>query len=168
MPYTAAVTDTADARWLTRDERAAWLALSGVMVKLPAALDAQLQRDAGLSFFEYMVLAMLSEQPTRTMRMSELAGMTNASLSRLSHVVKRLEQQGFLRREPDVIDGRYTNAILADTGLAKVVASAPGHVEAVRDLVIDALTPAQLRQLRLAGLRILARVDPAGTFAALS
>ena len=75
------------------------MALAAVMIKLPAALDAQLQRDSGLSFFEYMVLAMLSERPQRTMRMSELAGLTNASLSRLSHVASRLEQQRYLRRD---------------------------------------------------------------------
>jgi len=85
----------AEPRWLSPEERATWLSLVGVMVKLPAALDAQLQRDSGLSYIEYMVLAMLSEQPDRMMRMSELAAAINASLSRLSHIAKRLEGQGF-------------------------------------------------------------------------
>src|SRR6478672_3011710 len=88
-------------RWLSPEERAAWLSLVGVMVKLPAALDAQLQRDSGLSYFEYMVLAMLSEQRDRLMRMSELAAAINASLSRLSHIAKRLEGPGFITRQPD-------------------------------------------------------------------
>lgn len=153
---------TADTRWLSPDERAAWLSLVGVMVKLPAALDAQLQRDAGLSYIEYMVLAMLSEQPNRQLRMSELAATINSSLSRLSHVAKRLEGQGFIRREPDAADGRYTNAVLTDAGFDAVVDSAPGHVAAVRSLVFDALTPAQLSGLRDAGERIVAKVDPAG------
>jgi DNA-binding MarR family transcriptional regulator len=113
-------------RWLSPDERVAWLSLVGVMVKLPAALDAQLQRDAGLSYIEYMVLAMLSEQPNRQLRMSELAATINSSLSRLSHVAKRLESQGFIVRLPDAADGRYTNAVLTDARLAAVVASAPG------------------------------------------
>jgi len=91
-------------RWLSPEERATWLSLVGVMVKLPAALDAQLQRDSGLSYFEYMVLAMLSEQPDRLMRMSELAAAINASLSRLSHIAKRLEGQGFITRRPDLAD----------------------------------------------------------------
>src|SRR5207342_1698829 len=111
----------------------------------------QLERDAGLSYIEYMVLAMLSEQPDRMMRMSELASTINASLSRLSHVAKRLERQDLIRREPDPADGRYTNAVLTDVGLAKVVSSAPGHVTAVRQLVIDALTPEQLDGLREVG-----------------
>ena len=148
-------------QWLDGDERSTWLALAAVMIKLPAALDAQLQRDSGLSFFEYMVLAMLSERPQRTMRMSELAGLTNASLSRLSHVASRLEKQKYLRREPCAEDRRATNAVLTETGMAKVVASAPGHVAAVRELVFDALTMAQRAQLRSIGTRILAKVDSA-------
>lgn len=146
-------------RWLTGEEMRAWLSLAAVIVRLPAALDAQLQRDADLSHFEYVVLAHLSEAPGRTLRMSVLAGVANGSLSRLSHVVKRLERRGWVRRESCPGDGRYTNAILTDAGWAKVVASAPGHVHAVRELVIDALTPSQLRELTEAGERILARMD---------
>ena len=150
---------SAEPQWLSAQERAAWLSLVGVMVKLPAALDAQLQRDSDMSYIEYMVLAMLSEQPERRLRMSELAATINSSLSRLSHVAKRLEGQGYLRRAPDPTDGRYTNAELTDSGLAAVVASAPGHVAAVRSLVFDALTPDQMRGLRDAGDRILAKVE---------
>jgi len=147
--------------WLTPDERAAWLALAGMVVRLPAALDAQLQRDAGLSFYEYMVMAMLSEQPDWTLRMTELAGLTNGSLSRLSHVATRLEASGWIRRERCPEDGRATNAVLTEGGFAKVVATAPGHVGAVRSLVIDAVAPGQLGQLRDIGGVVLARVDGA-------
>jgi DNA-binding MarR family transcriptional regulator len=153
---------TPDVRWLTDPERAAWLALAELVIKLPAALDSQLQRDAGLSHFEYMVLAGLSEAPDRTLRMSDLAMFANGSLSRLSHVVKRLEQRGWVRRAACLTDGRYTNAQLTDEGYAKVVATAPGHVERVRALVVDALDPAQLGQLRDIGETILRRVDPEG------
>jgi DNA-binding MarR family transcriptional regulator len=158
----SSATTNPEPRWLSRDERATWLSLVGVMVKLPAALDAQLQRDAGLSYFEYMVLAMLSERPDRLMRMSELAAAINASLSRLSHIAKRLEGQGFITRQPDPADGRYTNAVLTEAGTAAVDASAPGHVTAVRSLVFDALTGDQAEALRDAGERILAKVDPGG------
>jgi len=154
---------TAEPRWLSADERAAWLSLVGVMVRLPAALDAQLQRDADLSYIEYMVLAMLSEQPDRRLRMSELAAAINSSLSRLSHVAKRLEGQGYIRRESDQADGRYTNALLTDEGWSAVVASAPGHVAAVRSLVFDPLTPDQRSGLRATGERILATIARSGT-----
>jgi DNA-binding MarR family transcriptional regulator len=147
-------------RWLDPDERATWLSLSRIIVKLPSALDAQLERDADLNYFEYIVMAMLSEQDTRTLRMSQLAALSNASLSRLSHVAKRLEARGFLQRQPDPDDGRYTRAVLTEAGMQKVVASAKGHVTAVRALVIDALSPAQQRRLRDSIDMILSRVDP--------
>ncbi|GII56155.1 MarR family transcriptional regulator [Planotetraspora thailandica] len=150
-------------RWLTEEEQEAWMALVSVLVRLPAALDRQLQRDAGISHFEYQVLAMLSTSPERTMRMSDLAETADGSLSRLSHVVSRLEKRGWIRRSPDPADGRYTLATLTEGGWDKVVASAPGHVEAVRDFVIDPLTKPQVRQLRDIGRRILNTVDPDGS-----
>jgi DNA-binding MarR family transcriptional regulator len=105
---------------------------------------------------------MLSERPERTMRMSSLAEVTNASLSRLSHLVKRLEGRGLVRREPDPADGRFTNAILTDKGFRTLAEAAPGHVAHVRSLVIDALTPEQLRRLGRDAERITARIDTAG------
>jgi DNA-binding MarR family transcriptional regulator len=151
---------TSQPRWLTADEREAWLSVVRVAGRLPAMLDAQLERDAGLNFFEYMVMAMLSEQPTRTLGMSELATRSSASLSRLSNVVKRLERRGYVRRQADPDDGRCTQAVLTDAGMAKVVATAPGHVAAARQFVIDAVSPTQLRQLQAANNRILRRIDP--------
>lgn len=149
-----------DVRWLSADERAAWLAVAALIVKLPNALDAQLQRDDGLSFFEYMVLAVLSERDDRTLQMSEIAAATSASLSRLSHTIKRLEIQGFVRRDRLPGPGRRTNAVITDLGYAKVVATAPAHVHQVRDLLIDAVSPEQLRVLRSVGDRVLSRIDP--------
>jgi DNA-binding MarR family transcriptional regulator len=150
----------AEPRWLDAAERQAWLALVGVMMRLPSALDTQLQRDAGLSHFEYMVLAGLSEAPGRTRRMSDLAGFTEAGLPRLSQVVGRLEKRGWVRRSPDPSDGRITLATLTADGWEKVVQTAPGHVEAVRTLVFDPLTRAQCRQLGEIGQRIMRGIDP--------
>ncbi|WP_117208816.1 MarR family winged helix-turn-helix transcriptional regulator [Allorhizocola rhizosphaerae] len=146
-------------RWLDADEMQAWLALAGVLVRLPAALDAQLQRDAGVSHFEYQVMAMLSEAPHRTLRMSDLAQLANGSLSRLSHVVNRLQKRGWVTRQPCASDGRITLATLTEDGWAKIVQTAPGHVEAVRGLVFDPLTGAQVRQLNEIGRRILRTID---------
>jgi DNA-binding MarR family transcriptional regulator len=147
------------ARWLTADEERAWRALAGVTTKLSWALESQLQRDAGLSFMEYHALAMLSEQPEYVIRMSELAQLTNASLSRLSHLVKRLEARGLIRREPDPTDGRFTNAILTAEGQAKLVASAPGHVRTVRALVMDEFDTDEVDELGAFATRILARLQ---------
>jgi hypothetical protein len=103
-------------RWLSADERAAWPAVAALMVKPPAALDGRLEADAGLGFFEYMVLAVLSEQPDRTRQMSDLAGLTSASLSRLSHTARRLERQGFLTRTQIPGRGRRTNEAIVQFG----------------------------------------------------
>lgn len=147
-------------RWLSDEERTTWLAVLGLMVRLPAALDAQLQRDAGMNNFEYQVLAGLSDSPDRTMRMSDLALLANGSLSRISHVVNRLEKRGWVTRAPDPSDGRYILATLTDDGVRKLVDTAPGHVEAVRQLIFDPLTKAQARQLREIGHRIMKAIDP--------
>jgi DNA-binding MarR family transcriptional regulator len=151
-----------DPQWLTPDEREAWLRLIGVVELLPGALDTQLRVDSGLTHFEYFVLAMLSEAERRTLRMTWLARRTNATLPRLSHVVRRLEDRGLVERFPCPEDGRATNARLTDAGWDAVVAAAPGHVATVRRYVIDALTPAQLEQLRDIGDALLAGLDPQG------
>lgn len=126
-------------RWLDDDEQRAWRRLAAVVLKLPTELERQLQRDAGMSHFEYWVMALLSEAPDHTLRLSHLAGQANASLSRLSHVVTRLEDRGWVRRAPCPEDARATLGVLTDEGLAKVQEAAPGHVDAVRRLVFDQL-----------------------------
>ncbi len=151
-----------DTRWLTEDERVAWVRLAAVVELLPGVLDSQLRRDADLSHFEYFVLAMLSEAPERTLRMTSLASRTNATLPRLSHVVRRLEDRGLVRRFPCPEDGRATNAQLTGAGWQKVRDSAPGHVAQVRRSVIDALDAEQVRQLTEITGAILSRIDPGG------
>src|SRR6266852_8385589 len=119
-------------KWLTAAEVDSWLSVVRLMTWLPWSIDQQLQRDSKLRMVEYQVLAMLSESPERTMRMSSLAEVTNASLSRLSHLVERMEGRGLVRREPDSADGRFTNAILTEQGFRALVEAAPGHLEHVR------------------------------------
>jgi DNA-binding MarR family transcriptional regulator len=133
-----------------------------MLILLPTALDNQLQRDSGLSHFEYGILAALSEADGATLRMSELAIYANGSLSRLSRAIARLERRDLVTRTPDPTDGRYTLAILTDKGNAALVEAAPGHVEAVNRLVFDALTTAQARQLRTIAGRLLNAVDSEG------
>ena len=151
--------DTPQPRWLTPAQLDAWKSVTLMLARLLTALETQLQRDAQLSYVEYYVLAGLSDQPEHTMRMSQLAILTNAELSRLSHLIRRLEKRGYVRREPDPSDGRYTNAILTDAGYANLVAAAPGHVARVRELVIDALDDTALCALRDSAERILDRIE---------
>jgi DNA-binding MarR family transcriptional regulator len=151
-----------DTRWLDDDEQKAFLGLVAVAELLPGALDAQLRRDSGLTHFEYLVLAMLSEAPERTLRMTSLAQRTNATLPRLSHVVRRLEERGLVERFPCPEDGRATNARLTAAGWDTIVDAAPGHVETVRRLALDPLTPTQVAQLRRISEAVLEVLDPDG------
>jgi DNA-binding MarR family transcriptional regulator len=158
----AAVEAVEQTRWLTGEEQQAWFALAGMVSWLPDALDAQLQRDAGISHFEYSVMAMLSMSPERTMRMSEVGALANGALPRLSRTVDRLERRGWVSRRPDPQDGRSTRAVLTDAGWEKVVATAPGHVAEVRRVVFDPLTRTQVRQLHEIATRIRRVVHPDG------
>jgi DNA-binding MarR family transcriptional regulator len=151
--------DEPPVKWLTPAELDSWLSVVRLLVWLPWSIDQQLRRDSQLGMVEYQVLAMLSESPDRAMRMSALAEVTNASLSRLSHLVERLESRGLARRESDPGDGRFTNAILTDEGFQVLAEAAPGHVAHVRSLVIDVLSPEQLRRMGLASDRIMSRIE---------
>ncbi|HWS36843.1 MAG TPA: MarR family transcriptional regulator [Actinoplanes sp.] len=134
-------------RWLTDEQQIAWRQIVEMLVRVPAAIETQLQRDAGLTHMGYLVLMNLSETPERRLPMSRLARHASASLSRLSHVVARLEQKGWVRRERDAADGRVQIAVLTEQGWAKVVETAPGHAGAIQELIFDRLTAAQARQL---------------------
>jgi DNA-binding MarR family transcriptional regulator len=151
--------DHCEPAWLDDLEIDAWRRLAAVLTVLPSELDAQMQKRADLNQFEYHVLSHLSEAPDRTLRISDLAMLVRGSLSRMSHLIKRLERRGWLRREPAPEDGRYTNAILTDAGYEKVVSAAPAQLDVVRQLVLGQLTRSQLKQLREIGNRLLANVD---------
>jgi DNA-binding MarR family transcriptional regulator len=146
-------------KWLTDAEVSSWLSVVRMMTWLPWSIDQQLRRDSNLGMVEYQVMARLSQSPERTLRMSLLADLANSSLSRLSHLVKRLEDRGFVRRELDPADGRFTNAILTDKGFEVLAEAAPGHVAHVRSLVIDVLSPEQLRRMGQVADRIVSHID---------
>lgn len=136
----------AEPRWLSDEEMAAWLPLVTVMATLPAALESQLQRDAQLTMYEHGLLAALAGAG-ESLRMTDLAIVTNGQMSRLSQVVTKLEQRGWVRRTPDPDDGRATRVELRPAGQRKLDAAAPGHVEVVRRCVFDHLTTTQVKQL---------------------
>ena len=142
--------------WLSDEQQAAWRPFVALLLRLPAVLDAELQRDAGITQFDYLVLSGLSEAPGRTLRMSELAATASSSMSRLSHVVSRLEAKGWVRRESCPGDGRFINAILTDDGWEKVKATAPGHVAAVRELLVNTLTSEEFALLGAISAKVLA------------
>ncbi|MCK2035727.1 MarR family transcriptional regulator [Microbacterium sp. SSW1-49] len=128
-------------------ESRAWLGLVAVTQLLPAALDSQLQREAHLTHFEFMVLTVLRFAPQSTLRMTALADATHATLARLSHVCTRLEKRGVVERTPSPDDRRATDVRLTSDGRRMLIRAMPGHIATARRLVIDALTPAQLDAL---------------------
>ena len=148
------------ARWLDDTERAAWIPVATLMLRLPLELDRQLQRDSGVTWFEYLVLSGLSDAEDRSLRMSTLATWSGAQLPRLSQVAGRMEAKGWIVRRQDPADRRATLAILTDAGQAVLTAAAPGHVETVRRLVVDPLTRSQVVQLGVAATRIMQVISP--------
>ena len=146
-------------RWLTDEELASWFPLAGVMLKLNTALDSQLQRDSDLTHFDYLCLAMLSEEPDWTSTMSALAARTNASLSRLSHVISKLEKRGWVSRCRSDVSRRVTLVTMTEEGYAVLVAAAPGHVETVKSLIYDGLDADDVANLHKLMSHILERIE---------
>lgn len=146
-------------RWLDEREQHAWRSYLAMTRLLAAQLDRELQHDSSLPHTYYEILVRLSEAPSRSLRMSQLASASESSRSRLSHAVSRLTEAGWVRREGCATDRRGAFAILTDEGFAALEAAAPAHVESVRRHLFDRLTPEQVEQLDaicgsvLAGLR---------------
>ncbi|MEU1430939.1 MarR family transcriptional regulator [Nocardia sp. NPDC005746] len=139
-------------------EQRAWRTLIALTTRLPAALDTQLQRESGITHFEYFVMALLSEEPDHRLQLSDLAQKANASLSRLSHVVSKLERLGWAQRMP-LTGRRGAQAVLTDAGYRKVSAAGPGYLECVRGLVFDGLDADQTEQLLTLGETLVAQLD---------
>jgi DNA-binding MarR family transcriptional regulator len=149
-----------ETRWLDEQEQQVWAQLSTMILRLQPVLSAQLQREFGISQFEYLMMARLSEAPGSMLRMSALATITGSSLPRMSQAVGRLEKRGWMSRQPDAEDSRYTVAVLTPAGLRQLQEAAPSHVAAVREFVFDRLTRAQAGQLGAISQRILDGLPP--------
>lgn len=150
---------------LSADESEAWMALMGLTMWLPAALDVQLSRDEGISNFEYGALSALARQECRSMRIKDVARMANSAFPRVSKMIDRFEKQGWVTRQPDPDDGRATRAVLTEAGLQKARSATPGHIDLARELVFDQLTPAQVKQLTTIASKITRAAGPDGACA---
>lgn len=145
-------------KWLNPTEQRAWRILVTLTTRLPAAMDTQMQRESGVTHFEYVVLELLAAEPERRLQLSELASRANASLSRLSHVVTKLERLGWAERELST-GRRGADAVLTETGYRKVQQATPGYLEAVRGLVLDGLDEQQTEQLAELGQAMVAQLE---------
>ena len=147
-------------KWLNPTEQRAWRTLVALTTRLPAAMDTRLQRESGVTHFEYFVMALLTEEPGHRLQLSELAFKANASLSRLSHVVTKLERLGWAHRE-SVRGRRGAHAVLTDEGFRKVQSITPGYLDAVRTLVFDGLDDERTAELVELGEMLVAQLDVA-------
>jgi DNA-binding MarR family transcriptional regulator len=147
-------------QWLDAEEQQVWEQFSTMILRLQPVLSAHLQRKFGVSQFEYLIMARLSESPGSALRMSVLATLSGGSLPRLSQAVGRLEKRDWLSRRPDETNSRYTLAVLTPEGMSQLRKMAPSHVGSVRRFVFDRLTRAQTRQLGAVSQRILDGLPP--------
>jgi DNA-binding MarR family transcriptional regulator len=154
--------------WLDDDQQQAWRHVVGLFMTLPSAIDSDLQRNAGLSLYEYLVLANLSETPDGMLQMSDLAQRANSSLSRLSHLISRLEKRGWVIKRPCENDRRASTVVLTAAGKKKIRGAARGHAHLVQELVVQPLSPVQLQQLGEAAAAVVQAIDTANRTRKLS
>lgn len=147
-------------RWLSPEERDAWVSLLGVLQQLPAAFDSHLRRTAGLTLTEYYALAMVSDSPSRRIQTKQLAVFTGTTLPRLSRVLSGLQQRGLVTRMPNAQDGRATDIVLTDAGFEQVRRAAPEHVRFVREVVFASQQPGAAAAIHATMTSILAVLDP--------
>jgi DNA-binding MarR family transcriptional regulator len=159
MTSTSSAAARASVRWLDDDEQRTWRAFIAMQRTIHERLERQLQQDAGMPMSYYIILAMLSEAPDRTLRMSELATVSGTSQSQLSHAATRLEEAGWIVRRRCREDRRGYLATLTDAGFDVLEQTAPSHVESVRSVLFDALTPQQVEQLRAISEAVLAQPE---------
>jgi len=148
-----------ETRWLSPVEQQAWRAFMGACRRLFGEVEGHLQHAAGIPHAYYEILVRLSEAPGRELRMTQLADASISSKSRLSHAVARLEERGWIERTACPTDRRGQVARLTDDGFAALDEAAKTHVEQVRQLIFDQLTPIQVRQLIEISAAIEAGVD---------
>jgi DNA-binding MarR family transcriptional regulator len=137
----------AEPRWLSAEEMRAWQAFLAAGALLDRHLDQQLRQEAGLSHAQYEILVRLAAAPGGELRMSDLAGALYTTRSGLTYQITRLEKAGLVRRRSWPGDVRGVVAGLTGAGRQRLARAAPGHVAAVRELLIDVLTAGQLAAL---------------------
>jgi DNA-binding MarR family transcriptional regulator len=147
---------TTEPRWLDEREARAWRGYTRMRIELEAALNRHLARRSGLSHADYAVLVELSEAPAGRLRAFQLGRALRWEKSRLSHHLKRMETRGLVCREDCAEDGRGSEVALTADGRVAIEAAAPAHVEDVRRLMIDHLTPQQLENLAATAESVLA------------
>jgi DNA-binding MarR family transcriptional regulator len=143
--------ETDETCWLNEREQRAWRAFLLASQLLMDQLDRELQDEAGIPRAYYAIMVVLSEQPERALRMTEIADRLRFSKSRLTHAIGRLEERGWVERAACPTDRRGAHAVLTEAGQTALVAAAPTHVAGVRRHLFERLTAEQVEQLRVIG-----------------
>ncbi|MEY9964080.1 DNA-binding MarR family transcriptional regulator [Streptacidiphilus sp. MAP12-16] len=151
--------DDIDPRWLDDTEQRAWRAFLRMQAQLTARLGRELQADSELSLADYDVLVHLTDPAGGRLRILELARELDWEKSRMSHHLSRMVKRGLICREECPADGRGAFIAITPAGRAAIEAAAPRHVETVRRLVFDALSPDQVSALAEVSERILEQLD---------
>ncbi|MGN9841983.1 MarR family winged helix-turn-helix transcriptional regulator [Nonomuraea sp. H19] len=145
--------------WLTETEQHAWRSFVRLHDKLVNRLAREVQAESGLSVADYGVLVHLTEVPDGRLRVLELAKALEWEKSRISHHIGRMAKRGLVVRDGCPSDGRAAFIVVTPAGREAIAAAAPRHVEAVRRLFINPLTPAELAMLAQISNRILDELE---------
>ena len=152
---------SSEVQWLTAQEEHLWRGWLKLNTELASTLQRELQVDAGLSMPDFEVLVHLTDNPDGRVRVTDLAGLLHWERSRVSHHVKRMEGRGLVQRVECSEDGRGAFVVITLRGRAAIEEAAPGHVEAVRRLMFDALSTEENAALAAVIDKLLARLDDA-------
>ena len=150
-----------ETQWLDESELRAWRSLQFMQMRLEGALSRQLAADSNLSYPDYLVLVSLTDQPEGRMRSFELAQALGWEKSRVSHQVARMAARELVTKEKCDSDRRGAFVVVTERGRREIAAAAPGHVDAVRRLFIDRLSPAQLASIGDIAEGVLAALEAA-------
>jgi DNA-binding MarR family transcriptional regulator len=148
-----------DVRWLDEREQRAWRSLQFMQMRLEGELARQLAAHSALSYPDYLVLVALTDKLDGRMRLFELAAELGWEKSRLSHQVARMNDRGLVTKEKCEADRRGAFVVVTERGRLEIAAAAPGHVDAVRRLFVDRLSPAQLDAVGDVAEVVLAALD---------
>ncbi|MEU3341414.1 MarR family winged helix-turn-helix transcriptional regulator [Streptomyces sp. NPDC002144] len=146
-------------RWLSPEEQHAWRSFIRLHDRLWGRLSRRLQAESHVSSADFAVLVELSEAPDGRRRFLELARVLEWEKSRMSHHIARMVKRGLVVRDECPDDGRGAFVVITDSGREMIEAAAPRHVEAVRELFLDHVTPAELRTLARISERVVEKLD---------
>jgi DNA-binding MarR family transcriptional regulator len=146
-------------RWLDAGQQRAWRAWLDAHAHLSARLNRELQASSGLSLTDYDVLVHLTDVPEGRLRSFELAEGLQWEKSRVSRQVARMAERGLVAKEAAPEDRRGAYVTLTRAGHRAIEDAAPAHVELVRRLLFDGLTPAQVRTLESIASSVVRRLD---------